>query len=407
MIEIRAVTHDEFPEMRRAVNRGFGHDLPADDTEGLAGARAIFELDRTYCAFDEGLIVGTCADFALNVAVPGGVQPMAGTTVVVVQPTHRRRGLLTQMMRAHMDATHERGEPLAGLWASETVIYGRFGFGSATDRLDLAFDTRRIGPWTDRGLDTIEFVESADADSVVRSFFEEWYPTQPGALSRSDAWWTHRVMRDPESRREGGSALRFAIARRDDRVVGYCTYRQTEKFEDWIAEGTVDVVDLFGLDGQARSSLWRYVAHIDLFPHVRYWNAPVDVGLPWQVANLRAIKRSVSDGLWLRLVDVEKAFDGRSFAVSDSVTVEVVDEFCEWNAGTYRIEADGGSGGAVRTSDAPHLTMDIGTLSAMFLGGRNPVNLLDSGLASGERTAAARLGAMLATDAAPWCQDVF
>src|SRR4029078_8522579 len=60
---------------------------------------------------------------------PRGALPCAATTVVGVAPTHRRRGVLRSMMRAHLDDAHERGEPLAALWASEETIYGRFGYG--------------------------------------------------------------------------------------------------------------------------------------------------------------------------------------------------------------------------------------------------------------------------------------
>lgn len=407
MIEIRPVLESEFESMRAFVNQGFGHDVRVDDVEGLEGSRAVFELDRTYCAFEDGALVGTAADFALEVAVPGGVQPMAGTTIVVVLPTHRRRGILTQMMRAHIDETHERGEPLAGLWASETVIYGRFGFGCATDRFDLSFDARRLGPWIDRELDSVRMIDKATADPIVRSFFAKWFPTRPGALVRTDAWWTHRILRDPEYLRSGASALRFALAERDGEVVGYCTYRQTEKFENWEPEGSIEVVDLFTMDARADASLWRFLARIDLFPKVTSWNAPLDVNLAWQVGNRRAIQRSISDGLWLRLIDVVAAFEGRSLAAQGGVNVEVVDAFCAWNRGVYRIEGDEGSGKATKTAQLPDLTMDIGTLSAMFLGGRDAVALMDAGLIEGDRRAATTLTQMMAADTVPWCPDVF
>ncbi|MBT8207353.1 MAG: GNAT family N-acetyltransferase [Acidimicrobiia bacterium] len=407
MIEIRPVLESEFEDMRAFVNRGFGGDIRPDDAEGLAGSRAVFELDRTYCAFEDGTLVGTAADFALEVAVPGRVVPMAGTTIVVVLPTHRRRGLLTQMMRAHVDETHDRGEPLAGLWASETVIYGRFGFGCATDRLDFSFDARRLGPWVDRELDAVRMVDKETADPLVRSFFAEWFPTRPGALVRTDAWWTHRILRDPEQWRGGASALRFALAERDGEVVGYCSYRQTEKFENWEAEGSIDVVDLFSMDARADASLWRFLARIDLFPNVKSWNMPLDVNLAWQVGNRRAIRRSISDGLWLRLIDVAAAFASRSAAAVGGVNVEVIDAFCPWNRGVYRIVGDDGQATATKTTQLPDLTMDVSTLGAMFLGGRDAVALMDAGLVEGDRRAAATLSAILAADTVPWCPDVF
>ena len=65
---------------------------------------------------------------------PGGRLPTAGTSVVAVAPTHRRRGILRAMMTQHLAEVHEKGEPLAALWASESSIYGRFGYGPASER---------------------------------------------------------------------------------------------------------------------------------------------------------------------------------------------------------------------------------------------------------------------------------
>ena len=62
---------------------------------------------------------------------PAGSRLAAGITWVGVLPSHRRRGVLTELMRQQLDDVHERGEPLAILWASEPPIYGRFGYGIA------------------------------------------------------------------------------------------------------------------------------------------------------------------------------------------------------------------------------------------------------------------------------------
>ena len=91
----------------------------------------LMPFDRMHAAWDGDKIVGGAGSFPFPLSVPGGTLPCAGTTVVGVAPTHRRRGVLTSMMRAHLDDVHERGEPIAALWASEETIYGRFGYGRA------------------------------------------------------------------------------------------------------------------------------------------------------------------------------------------------------------------------------------------------------------------------------------
>ena len=67
-------------------------------------------------------MVSTIGAYSLEMTVPGNVVPRGGTTVVTVSPTHRRRGLLTEMMKRHFDDVRERAEPIAALWASESEI---------------------------------------------------------------------------------------------------------------------------------------------------------------------------------------------------------------------------------------------------------------------------------------------
>src|SRR5205814_3357820 len=80
-------------------------------------------------AWDDGVAVGGSGSFPFRLSIPGGELGAAGITVVGVSPTHRRRGVMRAMLEAHVAAAHERGEPLATLFASEGGIYGRFGFG--------------------------------------------------------------------------------------------------------------------------------------------------------------------------------------------------------------------------------------------------------------------------------------
>ncbi len=84
-----------------------------------------------HVAEEASAIVGGTSAFEFQLTVPGAIVPAAGVTIVGVLPTHTRRGILKQLMRAQLDDVHERGEPVACLWASEGTIYGRFGYGLA------------------------------------------------------------------------------------------------------------------------------------------------------------------------------------------------------------------------------------------------------------------------------------
>src|SRR6185503_8066766 len=126
-IEVRPIVDAEFEECLRSLELSFSGSVTQED---MTRERLVLEVDRWHAAFDAGRIVGGAAAASYRFAVPGGAQVSgAGVTAVGVQPTHRRRGINAALMRAQLDDVHERGEPIAVLYASEGGIYGRFGYG--------------------------------------------------------------------------------------------------------------------------------------------------------------------------------------------------------------------------------------------------------------------------------------
>src|SRR5881394_312403 len=120
---------DEFSSAVFAIGQYFGM---TPNEERMQRFLDQITAERMHAAWSNGTIVGGAGAFAFDVSVPGGDLPTAGVSVVGVYPTHRRRGVLRSLMRAQLDDAHERGEPLAALWASEETIYGRFGYGLAS-----------------------------------------------------------------------------------------------------------------------------------------------------------------------------------------------------------------------------------------------------------------------------------
>src|SRR4051794_34471676 len=125
-LEVRPITEAELPAMLEVDRRGFGAPLrTADRSDSWVTA----ELDRTMCAWDAGAMVGCTRAYSFELTLPGGaLAPVAAVSAVAVQPTHRRRGVLTSMMGALHGVARDRGEIAAVLTASESTIYGRFGY---------------------------------------------------------------------------------------------------------------------------------------------------------------------------------------------------------------------------------------------------------------------------------------
>ncbi len=403
-LTVRPIEESEFDTFHAKMVRGFGGDLnPKDDPSFF---REIIEFDRTVAAFDGDELVGTCGAYSFDVTVPGGTLTMGGTTIITVQPTHRRRGVLTAMMTAHLDEVRRRGEPLAGLWASETGIYGRFGYGQAADLQEVKLDAGTIEFSGDPPAGEVRLVEPDEARARMEAVYERIRPTRSGMLSRSEAWWTGRMMYDPEHRRRGSTSKRFAVYTGPAGVEGYAVYRQKEKWEAF-PDGEVQVIELMAATPEAHEALWRYLTRIDLFPRIEYWNLPVDDELPWRVVEARRVRRYVWDALWIRLMDIPRALEGRSYRAEGRIVLGVRDPFMPDNDGRYLLDAGPGGAKCSRTSDDADLEFDVNALGALYLGGQSISTLARAGWVRGDPASLARAGALFAWDPQPWCPEIF
>jgi predicted acetyltransferase len=403
---IRPITEDERPEFRRLMGLAFAFD-PTD--EGAPAFNALLELERTICAFDGGQMVGTSGAFSLNMTVPGGVVPVAGTTMVSVLATHRRQGVLRQMMRAHLDEARDHGDLLAGLWASESSIYDRFGFGAAASLVDAQIDQRHAGfRGPPRGSGAVRLVGLDEAKQLLPTVHEETRHLRPGMFDRSEVWWEHSVFRDPENRRGGATSYRYAVYEENGAPRGYVQYRGKEQWDDDdFPNGEVRISDLQAVDLAAADGLWRYVCSLDLIRKIGYWNLPIDDPLPWLLSESRRLTRRISDSLWVCLIDIPAALSGRHYSREGRLVLEVRDEFSLSNSGTYLLETTGSEAICSPTNLAAELQLTASDLGAAYLGGVSLLALAAAGRVQGSPHVVRRADAMFSWHPAPWCPEIF
>ncbi|MDI5939955.1 GNAT family N-acetyltransferase, partial [Micromonospora sp. DH15] len=131
-----------FDELARLFEIAFHTTLPAETREA---ERSIWEPQRSLLVFDGADLVASAGAYTRELTVPGAVVPAAHVTMVAVLPTHRRRGLLTRLMRRQLREVRDAGrEPVAVLWASEGRIYPRFGYGLAAQQLAVECTTTEL-----------------------------------------------------------------------------------------------------------------------------------------------------------------------------------------------------------------------------------------------------------------------
>ena len=391
MLELRNITPDEFERWMRTESRAHGNRFNHDPDE----LRPHFDLGRSIAVFEDGQIVGGAHSHLLEMSVPGGVATVAGVSNVEVQPTHTRRGIMTQMMRHQIDGIHERGEPLAALFATESAIYGRFGYGVGSMHEQWSIE-KAHNAYALR-LDSsgrITFIDPADIGKELPDVMRRSTQGRPAVFQRAPHHW-ERDARDPIHSQGGPGGVFYAAYLEDGRIDGYVNYRTQRP--------TVIVNELMAATAEANAALWRFCFDLDLYERTEAIKRPVDDPLPWMLADPRRLQRSTRDGLWVRIVDVAAALELRQYLANDRITLRVQDDFCSWNSTCFEI--DGSLEGATcrRTSGSPDLTVTVAGLASAYMSAATLTTLASAGLVE-EHTPGALLRAdrMFAAHLKPW-----
>jgi predicted acetyltransferase len=361
------------------------------------------EPERTLVLRDGGRIVAATSIFTREITVPGAVAPMAGVTMVGVQPTHRRRGMLTTLMHRQLADIHEEGrEAIATLWASESAIYGRFGYGMASMVAELEVSTPEAALRRAPDLQ-VELHEPDQAMDAMRAVHEQVRPTLPGMLDRHGRWWTTRI-HDPEWDREGAQPLRAAVIP----GAAYALFAIRTGYESGRPSGQVRVREALSTDPDAHAAIWSFLLGLDLTRQVVWDLAPVDEPLPHMLGEARAVRTLVTDGLWLRIVDLPRALQERTYGEPFEVVFEVTDGICPWNAGSWAMRWDGTEAACARTQRPAALELSIAELGAAYLGGTTLDALARAGRVDDLRSGAlGPVSRSFMSDRAPWCPEIF
>ena len=402
-IEIRACSSiEELRDGLDAIGHYFGHANEVEDAERFA---KWVELERVHVATESGSIVGGTGAFTFRMSVPDGDVPTAGVTVVGVLPSHRRRGILTALMREQLDDCRRRGEPLAALWASEGTIYGRYGYGLASriGSVSLAREHAAFAlPFEPRG--AVRLLELDEALQAFPRLYEEMRTRRPGMLARTPAWWGTRRLHDDPARRQGGPLTR-ALLELDGEPAGYALYRVKQEWSrSGFSTGAVTILEAVAPTSEATRELWRWLLDFDWTSTFAADLLPLDHPLVLLLAEPRRLQLAVSDGIWIRLLDVGAALAARAFAGGGEVVLEVTDPFIPENAGAWRVSGTG----VERTTAAPDLRLDVTALGSAYLGGFGFGELVRAARADALTPGAAdRADALFRTGAQPWCAEIF
>ena len=409
-LQLRPLEAGEELDFLRAVSRHFHEDAPDDELQAYL---PIVERARSIVAHDGQGIVGNYAVRTATMSVPGaGPVPCAAVTAVGVAQTHRRRGLLRAMMVRGLADAQARGDVVAALYASESPIYPRFGFG-------ISAPQRRYR--IDRG--AIRFREPVDTRLVEAATVEQALATWPaileaavrarrgGCIDMPPAYWQGWLGHDPRSARDGASARRLIhVPGR-----GYAAYRIKDQFGDGLPAGEVEVDQLVASDPEAEQALWQHVVDVDLTSTVSSELRPPDDALPWMITDPLRLRAGDTSPLYTRLLDVPAALTARTYRAPGAVTLHVHDPLGAANVYRLEVAADGRAdctevvdGAGSDGHAAADIECSIEALSAVWLGGVRAAQLLAARrLIEHRAQAVSRFDAMLAVDRLPWTPFMF
>lgn len=406
--EFRTLQENEFEQYARLVGTCLGSE-PGE--QEVADWRSLTDLERTLGFFGGSELLAGGATRHVQLTVPGGgTLPVGGVSGVAVQPSHRRLGILRSMVHLQFEDCTRRRESALILFASEGWIYGRFGYGCGTFEGSLLVNNvapddvaRPIEPGG------VHPVSPTEVSAIAPLVHETARLQQPGDIARSKKWWNVWVRDRPYHRHGLGRRLHAVHIDGQGNPDGYVAYRFSPSTGDVDHGHELHVVDLAAATPRAEAALWHFLLSSRLATRMRVERSATDTPLRWLLTNPRMVRiASLTDGLWVRLLDVSAALTARRYGITGRLVLRVQDERYPGGNGTYLLT--GGPRGAEcsRTTRVPDVALSISALSAMYLGGVSAATLARAGLLEGYRSGSLEmLGAMFRGDPIPFCRTRF
>ena len=393
-IELRTSTWNDFPSVKVINARGEnGYRSQVD----FDAHRLVFTPDRSIISFDGKNMVGNALSYEMDMYIPGGISKIAAVASVSVQATHRRKGINRSIMKYQLEDIHSRQEPLAVLQASESIIYGRYGYGMASFESNLEIEKTRSAYAIDHASEGQPyFIEESEAIEIFPQIYAKAIENRVGMVRRRENWWEFRF-REP-GLKGGDPKSWFVKYQKNGETDGYLRYT--------INEAELNIIELIASSHEAYSSLWRLCLDMDLVDIIKAEHRPADEELKWMLADPRRLVEHSSDRYWVRLVDVKKALSQRSYSVDGSLTLEVKDSFLPWNQEVVELRSESGESSCATSNKNPDIVLSAGDLGAVYLGGINFSTLLASGrIEEITKGSVSKANLMFSTERKPWGFD--
>jgi predicted acetyltransferase len=402
-IAYRRATADEMIDVAWTVSVGFGGST-AEDRLRQGVERTQIKPEWRICAYDGAQPVAQVVVVPTTMHWNGKLIPSTGVTDVVTLPTHRRQGILRELMtRAYADM-RDAGQAVTILEASMAAIYQRFGWAVVYTGHRYDFDPRHL-----RFIDEIptpgrlRMIKREDARPVLEPVYRQYAPYRTLPFERTEFEWTAALaLRDTEN-----PPVLVAVYEEEGEALGYVIYRVNRHGEDRPGpDQRIMVFELVWLNPRAHRALINYLAGYDLVDSVMIWGMPADDPLFQQVHEPRLLNTRAYDGALARIVDVEKALAARGYNGSGTLVVGLGDKYAPWNTGSWALEVEGGEARAKRTDAEVQLRMTPRVLCLLLSATHSASTLAHMGLIDvSDPCALETADALFRTNRVAYCLD--
>lgn len=400
---------------RMCIDVAFGEIPGPANVEAIKDQEALIEEAHTVAVFSaeagEDEVIGGLRGAEFDLTMPGGATvPAVGVAGVGLHPARTGRGGLRVMMEEHIRRGVERGRAASVLWASESGLYPRFGYGTATSmaihELATAGSTFKT-PLEDAGHCDLVF-DAAEARSLVAEVYTKLGVTRAGTTSRSDAWWD-MLYKSPDGWFSPGPCVTLVHFNAAGEADGYAFYKVVSPNggDDWLPDGLVSVREFAGLDVDAERAMIAFLCRVPLCRRVRFDMSPTENTIGHQLVDPREFRQvEAHDGLWLRPLDVVTLLEARTYESDGEVAFSVADPLLADQCGPWLLSVVDGVGRLTKIDSAP-VEFSPEQLGMVLLGNTRVNELVAAGLVAGPDDQVRTLDRLMLTKHRPFTHSKF
>ena len=373
-IEYRTARQEEMAAVMHAQTLGFGGNTADEEIRKWVEQSSI-RPEWRLCAFDDGEPVSQIVIVPTRMHWNGGEIGAAGVTDVFTVPTHRRQGILRELMTRAYARMRDAGQAVAILEASMAAIYQRFGWAVVYTGLRHDFDPRHLR-FTDEIATPgrVRLVKHTDARPVVEPVYRRFAAERTLSFARGDFEWT-RALRLQNT---GRPPVLVAVYEEAGEALGYAVYAVENHGEMRPPpDQRLNVFEWVWLTPAAHRGLVKFLAGHDLVDSLRMWSLPLDDPFSQHVAEPRWLNTIGYDGALARVVDVEAALAGRGYDGAGRLVLGVEDHYAPWNSGAWELDVDGGA--SVRRVDVEPQLRATPRVLCLLVSGTLPASTLARG----------------------------